>query len=89
MKQRDSVNRAPRLTSFFSVSYDPITLEYNQDAEGETLRYMDDIVKWKVRHTHAPPTSFHLNVCCRPSYDLLRWRSDLPATASILSLVSL
>ena len=32
-----------------SVSYDPITLEYNQDADGETLKYMDDIVKWKVR----------------------------------------
>ena len=36
------------LTIPCSVSYDPITLEYNQDAEGETLKYMDDIVKWKV-----------------------------------------
>ncbi len=31
------------------MSYDPITLEYNQDTDGETLKYMDDIVKWKVR----------------------------------------
>ena len=36
------------LTRLFSVSYDPITLEYNQDNDGETLKYMDDIVKWKV-----------------------------------------
>ncbi len=36
------------VTIFGSVSYDPITLEYNQDTDGETLKYMDDIVKWKV-----------------------------------------
>ena len=41
------------LTTFFSVSYDPITLEYNQDTEGETLKYMDDIVKWKVGQQHG------------------------------------
>jgi hypothetical protein len=42
------VQRVRSLTTFCSVSYDPITLEYNQDTEGETLKYMDDIVKWKV-----------------------------------------
>ena len=53
MKQRDCGQPCSTFDIFFSVSYDPITLEYNQDTEGETLRYMDDIVKWKVRQTHA------------------------------------
>jgi hypothetical protein len=42
-----------KISLFCSVSYDPITLEYNQDTEGETLKYMDDIVKWKVRQAHG------------------------------------
>lgn len=73
---------------FYSVSYDPITLEYNQDTDGETLKYMDDIVKWKVirknQLTNVPFLYFFLrHVCYRPSCGLLRWLRDLMATVSI------
>ena len=77
------------LTRLFSVSYHPITLEYNHDNDGETLKYMDDIVKWKVEEQFY---SFEIKSSPPPfrrSCGLSRWRNVLTETASILSLGSL
>ncbi len=58
----DVVASWTKISLFCSVSYDPITLEYNQDTEGETLKYMDDIVKWKVRQAHGGNATFFYGI---------------------------